>query len=648
MKINKNKKGFTLTELIIVIVIIGILAAILIPSLSSYIKKAKISKGEQNARNMTSLLIGEVLFNDKEFLMPEDVKRVVAESGYDLISEVENYAYWYDTETNTIKYLPIEDTITKSVSADDGVEYYRGRIEQLSDKNPNLYYIDQTPNALSKAISTINNLVKNALSEAGLDTNNLCSEAEKAKLLDAMDNKVYALSDDISSMKKLSSSTKNLLIKFVNSFNTTDTIYYDTTGLFNKQLLENSSEGGVTAADILVQRAMVTDQSVGVPFNNSYGSISITVAAPIIIPSSATGIDPLVLGRIKSGHIYLSPNSTISASDLQPGVIISTIASINSISYTELSIVPKYDLKEYRFRNGLMFTIKFDEELFIDENGVLITKRNNNTYKYYTDPKDGKYLTWMYDNAAKQGTYYAYSENTEPINADGTLKGGVNLTQNNIISVYYVPTVEVSDGLSGLNFSDFVSTDKLGKGNISLRTTNSMSSVKYTAVMVTDDFKGYRIDNIGYITDILYDIYQQREVKEDNITSYTLYGNTEAKISCHLPAAAKSFRNLSNISIKVSYKLQHVEYEERIIGDKTFHVSTGVVYEEEDSVSNHEITLSNGNSVEGFNDVVDLTDRKFYCNGISYQSNQIKITKITVTINGDKRETLDLFIRYFE
>jgi len=43
-----KKKGFTLTELIVVIVIIGILAAVLIPSLTSYINKTRLQRDIAN------------------------------------------------------------------------------------------------------------------------------------------------------------------------------------------------------------------------------------------------------------------------------------------------------------------------------------------------------------------------------------------------------------------------------------------------------------------------------------------------------------------------------------------------------------------------------------------------------------------------
>ena len=55
MFIRRNEKGFTLVELMIVVVIIGILASIAIPKFSALISKTKVTEAKQILRQIINL-----------------------------------------------------------------------------------------------------------------------------------------------------------------------------------------------------------------------------------------------------------------------------------------------------------------------------------------------------------------------------------------------------------------------------------------------------------------------------------------------------------------------------------------------------------------------------------------------------------------
>ena len=72
-----KKRGFTIVELLIVIAVISILAAVLIPTFSGIVKKARISAKTQTAQSINKILLLDELTEDRPANMHEVVKTML-------------------------------------------------------------------------------------------------------------------------------------------------------------------------------------------------------------------------------------------------------------------------------------------------------------------------------------------------------------------------------------------------------------------------------------------------------------------------------------------------------------------------------------------------------------------------------------------
>ena len=141
-----NKKGFTIVELVIVIAVIAILAAVLIPTFSSVIKKAKVNNDIQLVRNLNTALATD----NKKHKTMQSALDAAAKFGYDVAkinaSATDNEILWdskndvfcyLNTEKNALEYIPssVADDAKLSVNS-----YLLWKISDAVDKIYSTYY----------------------------------------------------------------------------------------------------------------------------------------------------------------------------------------------------------------------------------------------------------------------------------------------------------------------------------------------------------------------------------------------------------------------------------------------------------------------------------------------------------------------------
>lgn len=319
-----RKRGFTIVELMIVIVIIGILVAIIVPAVTGAIDKANLTKLQAEVKSMNTQLLIESIFDSVYAYRPEEVEEMLEGLGFDLGSTPKGYSLWYNQEKNEIILAKTEEMFAGGSSAVQAAFDYSRlpvRIEAVT-ANRNLLYIDKTPSDIRTYIDSMRNLMNDSVAGTAKETMNKVKDRLK-EIRNAVNS------------SSLSENIKKAVTDRLDTYFAPDTtLFVSDDYMINKEVLEAVAPVTVTINNILFQNGIKV-----VPKMENNMGVTIEADFIIEIPNSVAIVSAGAFNHLAEGcTLQVSSKTLLDNNSFIPGTIkISYVEDqYREISYLEL------------------------------------------------------------------------------------------------------------------------------------------------------------------------------------------------------------------------------------------------------------------------------------------------------------------------
>ncbi len=192
----KIKRGFTLVELVIVIAVIAILAAVLIPTFITVIDNANNSADVQLVANMNTILSTD--FDIKENATAENLRKVLNENGLagtDLATKNDDMLIVYNQKTNKFERMNLKKTLDAGdiviANAADGSSYFAVNPYAPEEIFTDCIIVSTGGNALSEALYKLHNIANKAAVAENADILKSVDKGIRDKLQPIINSTLY-------------------------------------------------------------------------------------------------------------------------------------------------------------------------------------------------------------------------------------------------------------------------------------------------------------------------------------------------------------------------------------------------------------------------------------------------------------------------